>query len=175
MYIHLSLKFPSSYSKVSSAAKQRVLGAVGALVKRAAAAHAEQVATAWRSTFTSNSSGDSRRVAVNRPRILTHPPDDSGPPCPLMVRLIDHIETLIQAALNDVEEVYALITEQSLRKNWVFRTLTLLNVYAVSFSSAYRFDRHLNKFHTASVWGDDHLYPPLSKTNKCRATKQFSV
>ncbi|THD21840.1 Exportin-4, partial [Fasciola hepatica] len=94
--------------QVSPAARQRVLGAVGALVKRAAAAHAEEVATAWRSTFPPNPSGDSGRLAVLRPRILTHPPDDPGPPCPLMVHLIEHVEALIQAALNESEEKAAL-------------------------------------------------------------------
>ncbi|TPP67190.1 hypothetical protein FGIG_09931, partial [Fasciola gigantica] len=94
--------------EVSPAARQRILGAVGALVKRAAAAHAEEVATAWRSTFAPNPSGDSGRLAVLRPRILTHPPDDAGPPCPLMVHLIEHVEALIQAVLNESEEKAAL-------------------------------------------------------------------
>ncbi|VDP80998.1 unnamed protein product [Echinostoma caproni] len=91
--------------EVSSAARQRILGAVGALIKRAAAAHAEKVASAWRSSFTLSRSGDSGRLGQSGPRILTHPPDDPGPPCPILVRLIDHVEALIQLAMSETDGI----------------------------------------------------------------------
>ncbi|KAK4468464.1 hypothetical protein MN116_007668 [Schistosoma mekongi] len=75
------------------AARQRILSAAGALVKRAAAAHAEKVAAAWRSAVVGGN-------VLQRPglgsRILTTPPDDPGPPCWLLTKLIEHIEELIQ-------------------------------------------------------------------------------
>ncbi|TNN20741.1 Exportin-4 [Schistosoma japonicum] len=75
------------------AARQRILSAAGALVKRAAAAHAENAAAAWRSAMVGES-------VLQRPglgsRILTTPPDDPGPPCWLLTKLIEHIEELIQ-------------------------------------------------------------------------------
>ncbi|KAA3673060.1 uncharacterized protein DEA37_0010013 [Paragonimus westermani] len=79
--------------QVSAASRQRVLGAAGALVKRAAAAHAEEVAAAWRSNNTGMNTTQ-RRLA--RMRVLISPPDDPGPPCPILLRLIEHIERLIQ-------------------------------------------------------------------------------
>ncbi|CAL8072641.1 unnamed protein product [Calicophoron daubneyi] len=88
--------------QVSSAARQRVLGAAGALVKRAAAAHAVQIASAWRSanadTVAETVNSISRRTY--RHRVLTNPPDDPGPPCPIMLRLVEHIESLIRPALD---------------------------------------------------------------------------
>ncbi|KAF5399926.1 Exportin-4 [Paragonimus heterotremus] len=79
--------------QVSTASRQRVLGAAGALVKRAAAAHAEEVAAAWRSN---NIGMNTTQRRLARMRVLISPPDDPGPPCPILLRLIEHIERLIQ-------------------------------------------------------------------------------
>ncbi|CAH8595227.1 unnamed protein product [Dicrocoelium dendriticum] len=87
-------------SQISAAPRQRVLGAAGALAKRAAAAFAEQVAAAWRSTSTDTpvSMTPSQR-RWTRHRVLTNPPDDPGPPCDLMLRLVEHIENLVRPLL----------------------------------------------------------------------------
>lgn len=75
------------------AARQRILSAAGALVKRASAAHAEKLAAAWRSTKVDE---DVIHTTSLGSRILTTPPDDPGPACWLLIKLIEHIEELIQ-------------------------------------------------------------------------------
>ncbi|CAH8547591.1 unnamed protein product [Schistosoma turkestanicum] len=75
------------------AARQRILSAAGALVKRASAAHAEKVAAVWRSTAVDENVH--HRPGIGS-RILTTPPDDPGPSCWLLIKLIEHIEELIQ-------------------------------------------------------------------------------
>ncbi|CAH8612493.1 unnamed protein product [Schistosoma bovis] len=75
------------------AARQRILSAAGALVKRASAAHAEKLAAAWRSTKVDENVIHTTSLGS---RILTTPPDDPGPACWLLIKLIEHIEELIQ-------------------------------------------------------------------------------
>ncbi|CAH8615991.1 unnamed protein product [Heterobilharzia americana] len=75
------------------AARQRILTAAGTLVKRASAAHAEKFAAAWRSTKCD--SNVLHKLGLGS-RILITPPDDPGPPCWLLIKLIEHIEELIQ-------------------------------------------------------------------------------
>uniref|UniRef100_A0A5K4FA61 Exportin-4 n=1 Tax=Schistosoma mansoni TaxID=6183 RepID=A0A5K4FA61_SCHMA len=75
------------------AARQRILSAAGALVKRASAAHAEKVAAAWRSTKIDGNVSHTPSLVF---QILATPPDDPGPPCWLLIKLIEHIEELIQ-------------------------------------------------------------------------------
>ncbi|KAF6768317.1 hypothetical protein AHF37_05760 [Paragonimus kellicotti] len=103
--------------QVSAASRQRVLGAAGALVKRAAAAHAEEVAAAWRSN---NIGMNTTQRRLARMRVLISPPDDPGPPCPILLRLIEHIERLIQPVVQGgmdidlIKELHTLVRSSDL-------------------------------------------------------------
>ncbi|CAH8865747.1 unnamed protein product [Trichobilharzia szidati] len=75
------------------AARQRILSAAGTLVKRASAANAEKIAAAWRLSKSDVTFPQKFRLSS---RILTTPPDDPGPACWLMLKLIEYVEDLLQ-------------------------------------------------------------------------------